>query len=310
MKEGDDMKTTAYRGLATLCLLIALTAGVAAGIGVFARGDGSTVAATSIRGESFRYATTGVYAFNPERVVAEGVGWDVVTLLFAVPALLLALRGIARGSLKARLFGIGILSYFVYQYLMYAVFWALGPLFPVFVVLYAASAVAIIWMVSTIDVAALPSQVTERFPRKGMAVFSFAVGLLLLGMWIPRIATGLRGDLAGAGLLGMPTLTVQAMDLGMLVPLAFGTGALLWRSKPWGYLLATLLAVKGVTMAGAICAMVISAGIVQGRLEVGPLAIFGAATLGAGVLAARMFASFKARPDAEPPAAARLLVEV
>ena len=304
------MKTTTYRGIVTLCLLIALTAGVVATVGVFLRGDGTTAAAMSIRGETFKYATTGVYAFNPERVVAEGVGWDVVTLLLAAPALLLALRGIARGGLKPRLFAVGILAYFVYQYLMYAVFWALGPLFPVFIALYAASMVAIVWIVSTIDVAALPAQVTERFPRKGMAVYSFAIGLLLIVMWIPRIATGMRGDLAGAGLLGMPTLTVQAMDLGMLVPLAFATGALLWRRRQWGYLLATVLAVKGVTMAGAICAMVISAGIVQGHLEVGSLAIFGAATLGAGVFAAKMFGSFRARPADEPPSGARMLAEV
>lgn len=295
------VKPGTARGLVALCLAIALSAGVAAAIGVFGRGDGSHAAAVSIRGESFEYATTGVYAFNAQRVVAEGVGWDVVTLLFAAPALLVALRGLGRGSLKARLFAVGILAYFLYQYIMYAVFWALGPLFPLFIVIYAASAVGIVWLVSTIDVATLPAAVSQKFPRRGMAVFSFAMALLLVGMWVPRIATGLRGDLAGAGLLGTPTLTVQAMDLGMLVPLAVATGALLWRGRPWGYLLAPVFAVKAVTMAGAICAMVVSAAIVQGALEVVPLAIFATATAGAGLLALKIFRSFGAPRAEEGP---------
>ena len=283
-------------GMVALCLAIALVAGTAAAIGVFARGDGTTAAAVSIRGEHFDYTTTGVYAYNAERVVAEGVGWDVVTLVFAVPALLLALPGIGRGSLRARLFAVGILAYLFYQYLMYAVFWALGPLFPVFILLFASSAVAIAWIVSTIDVASLPVHATSRFPRRAMAAFCLAIALLLLGMWVPRIATGLSGDPAGAALLGMPTLTVQAMDLGMIVPLALATGFMIWRARPWGYLLATVLAVKGVAMAGAICAMVVSAALVEGPLEVVPFAIFAVATVAAGVLAAKMFGGFAAEP--------------
>lgn len=292
------MTTHNFRGVAALCAAIALCALVTAGIGVFARGDGSTASATSIRGEQYRYATTGVYAFNPDRVVAEGVGWDVVTLLFAAPALLLAARLIARGSLRARLFSVGILAYLFYQYLMYAVFWALGPLFPVFIALYAASAAAIVWIVSTVDVAALPALASERFPRRATAAFCFAAAALLLGMWIPRVATGLRGDLSGAGLLGMPTLTVQAMDLGMLVPLALATGVLLLRNRPWGYLLAPVFAVKGVTMAGAICAMLISAAILEGALEWVPFAIFAGMAAGSGVLAYRILGSLREPEDA------------
>ncbi len=141
--------------------------------------------------------TDGIYAFNPQRVVAEGVGWDWVTLLFAVPVLLLSLPGVARGSLRARLLAIGILGYFFYQYLMYAVFWAFGPLLPLFIALYALSAFAIVRIVATIDVAALPERIGERFPRKGMMIFSACVAVLLTAMWTQRLAVAYRGDLVG-----------------------------------------------------------------------------------------------------------------
>lgn len=283
--------TKTYKSIAWLCLVIALMAAITAGFGVFMRGSGSTSSATSIRGEQFTYVTDGVYAFNPQRVVAEGVGWDWVTLLVAVPLLLVSLPGLARGSLRARLLAMGILGYFFYQYLMYAVFWAFGPLLPSFIVLYALSAVAIVRIVATIDIAELPERIGDGFPRKGMVVFCGVIALLLVAMWVQRLATAYRGDLAGAGLFGMPTFTVQAMDLGMLVPIAIATAVLLWRSNPWGYLLGIVFAVKGATMAGAICAMLISAAIVEGSLEVVPFAIFGAAAVTSGVLAWRMLAN-------------------
>ncbi len=289
------MSARGYRGIIILCVLLALSAGATAAVGVFGRGTGATEAAVSIRGEAFEYATDGIYAFNPERVVAEGVGWDVVTLLFAAPALLLVLPSIRRGSLGGRLFAVGILAYLFYQYLMYAMFWALGPLFPVFIVLYAGAASAIVWIVSTVDVGSLPERFSAGFPRIGMAVFSVLVALMLLGMWTQRIATGLRGDLAGAGLLGMPTLTVQAMDLGMLVPLALLTAVTLWRKHPWGYLLAPVFAVKGVTMAGAICAMLVSAALVEGSLEIAPFVAFASVAAASGVLAWRMLRSAGAK---------------
>ena len=117
-------------------------------------------------------------------------------------------------------------------------------------------------------------------------------------MWLPRIATGLAGDLAGAGLLGTPTLSVQALDLGIVVPLSLATALLVWRRRPAGFLLAALFSVKAMTMAGAIVAMLVSAWLVEGSLEVVPFAIFAGVTLFAGWLAARVLRSAPALRDA------------
>ncbi len=287
------MRTRTFKGIALLCLVVALTAGIAAAIGVFARGSGQTAHATSIRGEEFDYAIDGVYAYNAERVVAEGVGWDALTLFFAAPALLIAVPFVARGSLRARLFAAGILGYLVYQYLMYAVFWALGPLFPVFIVLYPLAFIGIIWIVATLDVGTLSERFTDRFPRRSIPAFCAVMGLQLVAMWVPRIAAGLSGDLAGANLLGTPTLAVQALDLGIVVPIAFATAVFAWRRRPVGYLLAALFSIKGVTMSGAIVAMLVSAWIVEGAPEVPPLLLFSAATLVSGVIALLIFRSVR-----------------
>lgn len=280
-----------FTGVAALCLAIALVAALTAGAGAFLRGDGAKASDVSIRGEQYEYVTSGIYAYNAERVVAEGVGWDYLTLFFAVPALIVTLPFMVRGSLRARLFAIGILGYFFYQYLMYSVFWAFGVLFVPFIVLYSLSAIAIIWLVRGIDVASLPDRFTDRFPGKTMAVVSTIMALQLVAMWSVRISHAYRGDFAAAGFLGMPTLTVQALDLGMIVPLALATAVLAWRRTAWGYLLASVFAVKGVTMAGAICAMLISAALVEGSLEVPAFVSFGLATAAFGFIAYRTLSS-------------------
>jgi hypothetical protein len=271
--------------MTALCLIVAILVGVAAGIGVFMRGEGETRTITSPRGEEYEMVTEGIYRYNSERLVAEGIGWDIVTLFIAVPVVLATLRGLARGSLRARLVSIGMLAYFFYQYLMYAVTWAFGPLFLLFIVIYAASMGAIVWLLSAIDIASLAERFSDRFPRRGIAIFALAMALLLVGMWLGRIVPALRGEIQGV-LVGQTTMVVQALDLGIVVPLAVFTAVLAWNRRPIGYLLATIFVVKGAAMAAAITAMVVSAWIVEGAPEIPPLILFAAATavsLGLGV---------------------------
>lgn len=282
------MSTARVRLLAGYSVVVALLAGTAAAIGITQRGSGATAEATSILGERYSYAIDGVYAHNAVRVVAEGVGWDAVTLFLAVPALLVAAVFVARGSLRARLAALGLFGYLAYQYLMYAMFWAVGPLFPLFVVLYPAALLGIAWIVGTLDTRALAAAVRPGFPRRTLAVFAAVMSAMLVVMWVPRIAAGIAGDPVGANLLGTPTLTVQALDLGLVVPLSLATAVLVWRRHRAGYVLGALFTVKAVTMAGAIVAMLVSAWMVEGTLEVVPFAIFGAVTAFAGVLAARV----------------------
>ena len=90
---------------------------------------------------------------------------------------------------------------------------------------------------------------------------------------------------------GQNTLVVQALDLGIIVPLAVVAGVTAWRRRPIGYLLAPVFLVKGATMAAAICAMVISAWTVEGAPQFPPLVMFALATVAAVWLGARTLAS-------------------
>jgi hypothetical protein len=285
----------ARRGMTVYLLVMAAAVAIVSGFGVFARGDGSTARHVTPRGETVDIATSGVYVHNAERVVAEGVGWDLVTLLLVVPALVLVARGVTRGSLRARLMAIGLLAYLFYQYLMYAMAWAVGPLLLPFVGLYAASLIGIAWFVSSIPLRELEGHVTERFPRRSMAVFSVTMALILLGMWLPMIATVVDGELDGV-LQGQTTLVVQALDLGLVVPVAIATAVLVWRRRPLGTLLAAALVVKGLAMSTAITAMVLSAWYVEGELDTAGLVIFVAAAAACLLLTRSMYRAITEEP--------------
>lgn len=294
------MRRTPGTWLGWLCVAIALLAGSVAAVGVFARGDGSVARVTSYRGVSFDMATTGVYADNAERLVAEGIGWDVFTLVVAAPALLMGAWLVARGSFAGRLFAMGVLGYLLYQYLEYAVTWAFGPLFLAFVVLYAASLLALVGIGWLVALDGVTGRFSGAFPRLGWTVLSVTMSLLLTFMWLGRIRVALDGDLASVGLTSETTLTVQALDLGLVVPLLLLSAALTWRRHEVGYAFAAVLGVVFVGMAGAIVGMLLSAAAVEGTLEIVPVAIFGIAGLAGLLVCVRAYRSIVPTPGRVP----------
>ena len=129
-------------GIATIAL--ALASGLTAALSILWRGDLATTTVITPRGELVELVTTGVYAHNSLPVVAEGLGWDLVTLVLAAPALLGCSLIAMRGSRRALYASLGLVTYLFYQYLMYATYWAFGPMFLIHVALYATAHVSLL----------------------------------------------------------------------------------------------------------------------------------------------------------------------
>lgn len=276
------------RGMAALTGAVALAAGIAASAGVFLRGSGATEVVTSPRGETYEMATDGVYAYNAMRVVAEGIGWDVFTLAVVVPALLFASVWVARGSFRGRLVAAGLLGYVAYMYLEYAVTWAFGPLFPLFIAIYAASLIAVLWIGAELAADGLGDRFASTFPRRSWALLSLGMAVLLTALWLQRIAQGMAGPPI---LHGETTMTVQALDLGLVVPAAVLIAILALRRWPPGLAAAAAFAVMLTAMCAAIGSMLVSAWLVTGVLELPPIVIFGVASIAGLVIGTHMFRS-------------------
>lgn len=286
------------RSMAALTAVLASLVAVASGAGVFARGDGSVALVTNERGVTFEMATSGVYAYNAQRVVAEGIGWDAFTLAVVVPALLLAAVALGRGAVRATLPTLGLYGYLLYAYLEYSVTWALGPLFPVHVAIVAGSVVGLFVLGYRFATDSRGS--LGDVPRRAWVGLNVGMAALLTLMWSARIAEALRGDLATAGLTSETTMTVQALDLGLVVPVCLTSAWLVWRRSPLGAPVAAAWSIVFTLMAAAIVAMLLSAALVEGTLELPPVLIFAVAGICAALIAARIHQPAAVRTTLHP----------
>ena len=67
-----------------ICSLVIILVTFSSIIGVFFRGSGASRSVISERGEEYEMVVDGIYKFNSERMVAEGIGWDIFSLFIAV----------------------------------------------------------------------------------------------------------------------------------------------------------------------------------------------------------------------------------
>ena len=267
------MERSIARFVVLLGGIAAVLAGIASAAGVLLRGNLETTEFTTVRGEVVEMVTDGIYRFNAEGIVAEGVGWDIVTLFVVVPATLVTLYLVRRGSARTTLVAAGLLTYLCYQSAQYAVFWALGPLYPIYVLTLALSISALGLLVYGLDLGRLRVRPGQAFPRRPVVGYSLVVVVILAGLWLP-VLVGTWGTVTVDQLEGAATLVVPAFDLGLLVPLAIFAAVAVYRSLPVGYLLGSIVLVKGASMGLAIAAMLVVEAVVTDELALPPLLVF------------------------------------
>ena len=227
----------------------------------------------TVRGEPVDVVMDGIYRFNAEAIVAEGVGWDIVTLFVVVPATVVTLAWLWRGSLRAALVMGGLLAYLTYQAFEYTMFWAYGLAYPLHLLLAALSISTLGLLLFGLDLGSLPERIGDRFPRRAVIGFCVLVVVVLAGLWLPLILGTLGGETSDE-LQGATTMVVPAFDLGLLVPLAVFTGVAVWKRLAIGVVLAVVILVKGIVMALAIVAMLLVEWQVTGELAAPPIVVF------------------------------------
>ena len=285
-----------------LHLLILALVLVASAIGVLHRTEGGPIHYTTVRGEDATIQGSGLYRYDPAEVAGEGIVWDTVNLLVAMPLMALATLLAARGSLRGLLLMAGLLFYFFYMYLMYATMVAFNGLFLVYVAIFALSLVAFVLNLGRIDVASLPAHLTERFPRRLLAGYTIAMGSLIFLLWIRLIVAVTVAGRFPAEFAGMNTLQTQALDLGLVVPLMISSGVLLLRRSPWGYLLGGMSVGFGLIMCIVLPAWIIVPLLRQGRGDLVEAIPFLAGCVVGPLLARLYFRSVSQEPILSSPA--------
>jgi len=247
-------KQTALKWIIPVIGILAL---FAASMGLFYQTPGQPYAFTTHRGEEVMINGHGLYNYDTVSSAAQMQGNDLVTLVVGLPLLAVAGWLARRGSLRGKLLLTGTLGFFLYTYMSMSMLAAFNPLFLVYVGLFSLSLFAFILSMMSINLAELPDHFSARLPRPWIAGLMFLVAAFLSLAWIGRIVPPLLQNQIPA-LENTTTLVIQAMDLGLIVPLALLSGILLLKRSPWGYLLSSVTLLKGVTLGLGVSVMVIN----------------------------------------------------
>ncbi|HMK47438.1 MAG TPA: hypothetical protein VK436_12505 [Methanocella sp.] len=186
---------------------------------------------------------------------AQEQGNDLVTIIFCIPLLLISAAYAANGSLRGRLVWTGAVFFFLYTYASQSFLTAYNHMFLIYVATFSLSLYTFAYSTLTLDT----TQIKENFtnaPVKATAALMFLVGTALLFMWIggiilPSLLSGERPP----ALETYTTLVIQALDLGVIAPIAMITGYLLLKREAWGYTLASLVLIKGITLGTGVISM-------------------------------------------------------
>ena len=235
-------------------VIVALSA-LATIVGLLARPN--PVEVVTVRGSVAELFGGGVYHYDTVFVGAGNRGTDAVTLVIAIPLLMLCLRETRRASLRWTLMVSGAVAWFLYVYLTMAVGSAFNPLFLVYVVIFSAALWMLGLVIRNVDVVRLAGQV-DRLPRTGPAVLMLVSGVATAMIWlVPILGAQLAGD-APARLDSYTTVVTTAIDAAVITPAAVVAGILILRRSGVGYLMAVPLLVLESMLAPMIAAQTTS----------------------------------------------------
>lgn len=170
---------------------------------------------------------------------------DGVTLVVAVPSLVLAIVYSARGSIRARFLWLGTLFYMLYNYAFYIFGIAVTKLYVPWIATFALSAVSVALLMLNLDVEAIGRAFSPRTPGRWIAAYLAFAGVMVSFMWISQwvkfVLTGHVPEVNGSQ---DAYHVIAAVDLTFAVPLLISSAYLLFRRRAWGYVLGAAASVQ------------------------------------------------------------------
>jgi hypothetical protein len=191
-----------------------------------------------------------IYSGNTRDLIHAIKSRDFFTLFIGVPLLLLMGFMALRRSNRAYLVWLGTLAYFMTTYLWYAAGTAYNQFFLIYVVLFTLSFFAFIRALFALDAEAFCLRFSPKTPLRFAALIMFGGGLLLAYLWLnpllPALKAGTQPDLLHC--YGSTSLIHLVLNLGVVSPLAIITSLWIWKGKPWGYIIVSILLFYGLTV--------------------------------------------------------------
>ena len=228
--------------LTWLVPLIAGLALLAAGSGLLTPQEGKRRALTTVRGEAVEIWGRGLYQYDTPISATGFMAADVITLVLAIPILVVSLVLYRRGSLRGGLLLTGALAYFLYNYASMGFGAAYNNLFLAYTLIFCASLYGLILALLSFDLNTLASHFGPGLPRRKIGTFLIVSGIILSLIWL--VLSIFPASLAGKAppeAYYYTTFTTGIIDIGLVAPALLLAGVLIRRGSAPGFLLASMM---------------------------------------------------------------------
>ena len=187
-----------------------------------------------------------IYARLTPVFLPQALAQDVANLAIASPAMLTLAALALRGSLRAYLLWLGVVTFTVYNYFIYTFSVPFGPLFLLWVAVLGLCIYAMIGGVAAANHQAVRERCTSRRPVQVVAWFLIVTAVFFAFLWlsedIPALLVGRMPQTATD--MALPTNPVHILDLAFFLPAVVAIGIMLLRQRPLGYTVAPAMIVS------------------------------------------------------------------
>jgi hypothetical protein len=194
----------------------------------------------AISGSIIALSLSEIYAGLTPVFLPQALAQDIANLVLVSPMWLI-LAGLAlHGSLRAYLLWLGVLTFTVYNYVIYTFSIPFGLLFLLWVAVFGMCIFSLIGGLATIDHKAVASSFTSRRATLVVAWFLIITAVLFGLLWLSEDVPAFLSRSRPQSLVDMalPTNPVHILDLGFFLPAVIVTGVLLIKRKALAYTLA------------------------------------------------------------------------
>ncbi len=194
----------------------------------------------AIAGSVVSLTVGSIYARLTPAFLPQALAQDVANLALASPALLILAALALRGSLRAYLLWLGVLTFTVYNYIIYTYSLPFGSLYLLWIAVLGLCVYALLGGVATVDHAAVaalfPNRRAVQVVAWAFVVVAIFFGFLWLSEDVPALLSGSTPQSVVD--MGAPTNSVHINDLAFFLPAVIVAGVALLKRKPLAFTLA------------------------------------------------------------------------
>ena len=191
---------------------------------------------------------------------AQWLGQDIVTLVIALPILLISLnRGFVEENFKWKLVHSGILLYFIYTYSFYMFAAELTFLYLLHLPIFGLAVVGFIMTCIELFGKTYSLKLQQNPLRITIAIYLGFVALMVAVLWLSDIFAHLTNPDHQSGTPdGKAPLIIYSLDLALILPMMIVSSIHLLKQTEFGYKLTGIILVKTTTLGFALMAMGLS----------------------------------------------------